>query len=212
MRLFSKLFGSSPDIERKLEEIYVPTFQKTLGMSLGQAKKHFQDLFKAAKEESLKGKTKNFPQDYGDILLEEEKTNKEIKEILAKKRKEGIKDNDIRWWWNMPDIERAMLYVVDENSKMATSLDVIQKSDADNLDKAVEEAAEKVRKFFPIYGDPDDTTNAKGDDRPLPFELKDRINIFIEKQKNNLEEYKKNIENSSTFNALIRDELRKGNL
>ncbi|MBN1970640.1 MAG: hypothetical protein JW870_14840 [Candidatus Delongbacteria bacterium] len=181
-------------------------------MTLEQAKKHFQELFKAAKEESLKGKTKNLPQNYGDILLEEEKTNNEIKEFLAKKRKEGIKDNDIRWWWNMHDIERAMLYVVDENSKMATYLDEIAKSDAENLDKAMEDATKRVRKFFTIYGDPDDTTHTKGDDRPLPFELKDRINIFVESKKNNIEEYKKEIENSSTFNALIRSEIRKGNL
>jgi Na+/phosphate symporter len=212
MSLFSKYFGSSSDIEKKLEETYVTVFQMTMGMTLGQAKKHFQELFKAAKEESLKGKTKNLPQNYGDILLNEEKTNNQIKEFIAKKRKEGIKDKDIRWWWNMHDIERAMVYVVDENSKMALYIDVVQKSEADNLEKAQQEAAEKVRKFFPMYGDPDDTTHTKGDDRPLPFELKDRINVFIENQVNNIEEYKKNIENSSSFNALVRSEIRKGSL
>jgi hypothetical protein len=40
--LFSKLFGSSSDIEKQLEELYIPIFQKTMGMSLDQAKNFFR--------------------------------------------------------------------------------------------------------------------------------------------------------------------------
>ena len=39
------------------------------------------------------------------------------------------------------------------------------------------EAAAHVRKIHPMYGDPDDTRHTAGDDRPLPYELKDRVNI-----------------------------------
>jgi predicted acetyltransferase len=213
MGFFQIFFRSSTDIERKLEEIYVSNFQRTMGMSLSQAKKFFQDLFQLAKEESLKGNTKNFPQNYGDLLLEAESIDEKTKEMLAKKRKEGVQDKDIRWWWNMHDYERWMMIKVDENSRMVLFLDEIKKSNADNLDKAQEEAAKKVRKFFPIYGDLDDTTHTKVNDRPLPYELKDRINIYMEKCKEkDIDKFKEDIENSSTFNALIRNELRKGNL
>ena len=109
MGLFSKLFRSSSDIEKQLEELYIPIFQKTMGMSLGQAKKHFQDMFQLAKEESLNGNTKNLPQNYGDLLLEEESTDEKTKEMLAKKRIEGVRDKDIKWWWNMHDYERWMM-------------------------------------------------------------------------------------------------------
>jgi hypothetical protein len=71
----------------------------------------------------------------------------------------------------------------------------------------------KVEKSLPIYGDPDDTSHKTGDDRPLPDELKNRINIYIEKRvRDNPEKYKNEIEESSTFNALIRKEIKAGNL
>jgi polyhydroxyalkanoate synthesis regulator phasin len=213
MGLFSKLFGSSSDIEKQLEELYIPIFQKTMGMSLDQAKKFFQDMFQSAKEESLKGNTKNLPQNYGDLLLEAESIDEKTKEMLAKKRREGVRDEDIRWWWNMHDYERWMMIKVDENSRVAGALDEIAKSHADNLEKAQEEAAKKVRKFFPMFGDPEDTTHTKGNDRPLPYELKGRIIIYIEERtKKDLNNLKKDIENSSTFNSLIRNKIKSGNL
>lgn len=213
MGLFSKLFGSSSDIEKQLEELYIPIFQKTMGMSLDQAKKFFQDMFQSAKEESLKGNTKNLPQNYGDLLLEAESIDEKTKEMLAKKRIEGVRDEDIRWWWNMHDYERWMMIKVDENSRVAGALDEIAKSHADNLEKAQEEAAKKVRKFFPMFGDPEDTTHTKGNDRPLPYELKGRIIIYIEERtKKDLNNLKKDIENSSTFNSLIRNKIKSGNL
>jgi polyhydroxyalkanoate synthesis regulator phasin len=96
MGLFSKLFGSSSDIEKQLEELYIPIFQKTMGMSLDQAKKFFQDMFQLVKEESLKEGTENLPQNYGDLLLEAESIDEKTKEMLAKKRREGVRDEDIR--------------------------------------------------------------------------------------------------------------------
>lgn len=213
MGLFSKLFGSSSDIEKQLEELYIPIFQKTMGMSLSQAKKFFQNMFQLAKEESLKGNTKNLPQNYGDLLLKAESIDEKTKEILAKKRIEGVRDEDIRWWWNIHDYERWMMIKVDENSRMSLFLDEIKKSNAENLEKAQEEAAKKVRKFFPMFGDLDDTAHTKGNDRPLPYELKDRINIYMEKyKKKDLDKLKEYIENSSTFNSLIRNEIKAGNL
>jgi hypothetical protein len=77
-----------------------------------------------------------------------------------------------------------------------------------NKEKIAAMAAKKVRKFHPMYGDPDDTMHTKGDDRPLPYELKNRINIYIEKRaQKDPDKYKKEIENSSTFNSLIRREI-----
>ncbi|NCB30867.1 MAG: WYL domain-containing protein [Clostridia bacterium] len=33
----------------------------------------------------------------------------------------------------------------------------------------MDEAMDRLRKYYPLYGDPEDTSNTKGDDRPLPF-------------------------------------------
>ena len=71
----------------------------------------------------------------------------------------------------------------------------------------------EVRKFHVIYGEPDDTTHTVGDDRPLPEELKDRINIYIIKRPStDQDKYKKEIEESSTLNALLRKEIKIGNI
>lgn len=207
MGIFSKLFTSSSDIEKQLEKQYLPMFQTMMGMPSSQAKSNFYDILKQAEEESLKEGTSNLPQNFGDILLEKESANDTIKSMLTKLRREGVRDEDIRWWWNMHDLERRMMLKVDEAWRMALYLY--------EKDKGIDEnkAAEGVRKFYPIYGNPTDISHTTSDDRSLLPELKDRINIYIEKRKvADPEEYKREIENSSTFNALIRKEIRKGNI
>lgn len=208
MELFSKLFGSSSDIEKQLEELYIPTFQMKMGISSSQAKGIFRDMLKQAKEESLKEGTSNLPQNFGDILLEKESTDEKIKPMLAKKRNEGVRDEDIRWWGNMHDLSRRMMVMIDDWSKVAVFMKLREK---DGLSE--DEAGKRVGKSFPIFGDPEDISHTTGEDRPLPYELKDRINVFIEKKsQTDPEKFKKEIEESSTFNALIRKEVKKGNV
>ena len=65
-----------------------------------------------------------------------------------------------------------------------------------------------------MYGDPDNTGVVSGDDRPLPDELRGRVDMWrleiIEKEGG--EGLKRRVDKYSTFNALIRAELHKGNL
>ena len=197
----------SSDIEKQLEDYYMSVFQPD-GFSSSEAQNIVRDLLKLAKEECQQEDTlKNLPQNFGNILLERESTVEEIKSMLAKRRKEGVRDEDIRWWWNMHPLERKMMLKVDDVIKLS-EFARIQKEEGLNE----EEAAKKVRKFHVIYGEPDDTTHTVGDDRPLPEELKDRIDIYIEKQTTNQEKFKKEIEESSTLNALLRKEIKKGNI
>jgi len=197
----------SSDIEKQLEDYYMSVFQPD-GFSSLEAQNIVRDLLKLAKEECQQEDTlKNLPQNFGNILLERESTVEEIKSMLAKRRKEGVRDEDIRWWWNMHPLERKMMLKVDDVIKLS-EFTRIQKEEGLNE----EEAAKKVRKFHVIYGEPDDTTHTVGDDRPLPEELKDRIDIYIEKQTTNQEKFKKEIEESSTLNALLRKEIKKGNI
>jgi hypothetical protein len=196
----------SSDIEKQLEDYYMSVFQ-TDDISSSEAQNIVRDLLKLAKEECRKEDTLNLPQNFGNILLERESTVEEIKSMLAKRRKEGVRDEDIRWWWNMHPLERKMMLKVDDVIKLS-EFARIQKEEGLNE----EEAAKKVRKFHVIYGEPDDTTHTVGDDRPLPEELKDRIDIYIEKQTTNQEKFKKEIEESSTLNALLRKEIKKGNI
>lgn len=202
---FSKPFNSSSDIKKELENLYSPMLQMMLGISSSQTKDTFYDLFNQAKADA--NASIELPANFGDILLEKESTNVKIKSILAKKRIEGVRDEDIRWWWNMHEIERKMMLKVDE---LYRGINFIKHRE----DGYSQEAATKiVKKFCPDYGDPNDTSNSTDDDKPLPFELKDRINIYVENySKLNPERFKREIENSSSFNALIRGEIKKGNV
>jgi len=208
MGIFSRLFGPSSDIEKDLETLYVPMFQMMMGMTLTQAKSTFHDLYRQAENEAKAEGSINLPVNLGDILLEKESTRQETKSMLAKRRKEGVRDEDIRCWMNRHELDRKMMIKVDDISKLALFTKLIKE---DRLSE--EEAAIEVKKYFPVYGDPDDTSTSSGDDRPLPFELKDRINIYIQKRsQTDPEKYKKEIAESSSFNALIRKEIKKGNI
>lgn len=63
-----------------------------------------------------------------------------------------------------------------------------------------------------MFGNPDDTTLTSGDDRPLPYELKDRVNTWMHKEMASPDEFRRRVEESSTFNALVRSEIRAGRL
>ena len=107
----------------------------------------------------------------------------------------------------MPDLERRLMLKDDENSRLAAFMH--------HLDQGVsqEKAAIEVRRFHPIYGDPSDTSKSSGDDRPLPYELKDRINRYIEmRNQQGADFFKADLEASSSFNALVRGEIKTGNL
>lgn len=210
------LFNSYNEIEKGLLEMYSQMFVAMIGISEQEARKMAKDLLNQAVEESKKEGSYNLSPNFGDILLGERKAEDQLLEKIAqiirknllKKREEGVRDEDIKWWWNMNDIERRMMLKVDDINKIYMAQCFVE-----NEGMTPEEAFIKVRKFHPVYGDPLDTTHTKGDDRPLPYELKDRINIYIEKRaKSDPGKYKKDIEASPTFNALVRKEIKAGNI
>lgn len=204
--------SSGPSIEQQLKEVYVPTLMQT-GMSVSQANEVFSAWVSLAKEESREEDMDNLPQNFGDLLLQNEATGPNIKAWLAKVRREGGTDEDIRNWWNLHDLERRIMVKNDENSRMAVVIDQLKTMGAtkDTMQESMDKAVAHARKYFPFWGDPDDCTHVCGDDRPLPEELKFRINLWIQRKQFD-PNYKEELERSTTFNALIRREIAKGNL
>ena len=208
MGMSSTVFETPTDMEKQIQDQYVSIFQKILGMSPSQAKTTIRDIIEQAKEESPKEDAPELPQNIGDFLLEKESSDEKIRSVLAKKRNEGVRDQDIRWWFNMHDFEIRILLKVDDVNRHAL-FGKFREEDGLSEDKA----AKGVRKSYPLFGDPDDTTHTTGEDRPLPYELKDRIKRYVEKRmQTDPEIFKKEIGQSSTFNALIREEVRKRNV
>ncbi|MFH1615151.1 MAG: hypothetical protein ABIG61_08730 [Planctomycetota bacterium] len=195
------------NIEKQLGKLYVTMFQEK-GVSPVEAKRTVHRLLKEAKEEAKREGTLDLPQNIGDIFLEKETIDKKYKSMLAKLRSEGVRDEDIKCWWNMHDLERRMMQKADFMDRFTLFLKLRQE---DRLTE--EQAAKRVGGSLPIFGDPDDTTLSTGEDRPLPYELKDRINIYIEKRsQTDQKQFKREVKESSSFNALVRKEIEKGNI
>ncbi len=202
-------FSKKSSAESELEELYVNMYVSVKGFSPSEARKTIRTFIQQAKEEAQREGTADFPPNFGDVLLSRESTDEKTRAMLSAKRKEGVTDEDIRWAWNMLDLERRLMLKEDddENSRIALFMHHLDQGHSQ------EEAAVRVKKFHPMYGDPNDTSKSSGDDRPLPFELKDRINRYIEtRSQQGADSFKADLEASSSFNALVRREIRKGNL
>ena len=69
-----------------------------------------------------------------------------------------------------------------------------------------------IKKTAPVFGEPDESHGTAGEDRPLPYELMWRINNYIQTLQTDPNNYKNTLKCSSSFNAFIRKEIRKGKL
>jgi len=207
MGLISRLFRGKYDLEDQLENLYVHWFQTMEGMSFSEARDTARGMIEQAKQESEKEGTARLPKNLGNILLDKEATDEKIKSMLTKLRQEGVNDEDIRWWWNMHDLERRMMQVDYLRHRYILFL----KLQEDGL--GPEESAKGVAKRFPIFGNPDDNTLSGGNDRPIPWELKNRVDLWIQKgYKMDPEKFKKRIDYSTSVNSLIRKSIERGNL
>lgn len=213
------LFNNYNDTEKQLLEHYVQFF---ITMGLPDAKKTAKEMLNKAIDESKEARTYYLPSNFGDIILGNEKAEnpniEKVAEIFRKvlpvKRAEGVKDEDIRWWWNLNDVERRMMLKVDEFHKLTLFIE------ARKSGKSVEEAGKIMWEAHPMYteGDPnikpaEAPLELKQKDYRLPIELKDRINIYIEERaKDNPEKIKEELKQFSTFNAFVRNEIKAGKI
>jgi hypothetical protein len=196
------------EIEKQLEPQYVAFFQKFMSMPEEIAHEVFRAFVQDLKEAARREGTDQLPESFGDILLEKEKTDDTVRNALAPKRVDGVTDEDIALWWNMHDLERRLICKIDEMNRILTFDNLVQAKGV-----AEPEAARIVAKRFPVYGDREHLVLGTDDDRPLPFELKGRINRYIvESTERDTEAFQKEVEASTSLNALLRIALRQGKL
>lgn len=197
----------SGKLEAELKRQYIPMLQ-SLGMSSSEAQEAASSILEVAKAQSVKEGTDKFQRGFGDFLVEPGTSGGDVPPIVQKLRRNGVTDQDIRWWWNMHDLERRMMVVFDDMSRTSLLIDAMERRKLDEAD-----AAALVRKTFPIFGDPDNTAHADGEDRPLPFELKGRVSAYMQKRtQGDPKAFREDVANFPTLNALVRHEMTKGNL
>lgn len=213
------LFDNYNEIEKELLEQYS---QMLATMGMPNARRMAKDLLNKAIEKSKKEGTYNLPSNFGDIILRKEKTENPaiekvaeiFRKILPQKKAEGVKDEDIRWWWSLNDVERSIMLGFDEMTRMALYLEKWHSG------MSSEKASRIVWKTHPTYtyGDPTEKpdkapSGLKKEDYKLPIELKDRINRYIETRgEANSGKFKKDIKSSSTLNAFVRKEIKAGKI
>jgi hypothetical protein len=196
------------EIEKRLEPQYVSFFQKSMNMPEEIARQIFKSFAEEQKEAAHREGTDRLPATFGDILLEREQTDEKVRAAFAPKRVEGVTDEDIAFWWNMPDLERRMICKVDEMNRILLFDRLVQ---TDGMTEP--EAARMVAKRFPIYGDPQHLVLGTEDDRPLPFELKWRVNRYIsERTQADADKFHEEVEASTSLNAVLRRALIDGKL
>lgn len=208
-------FGSGyGERERQLLEEYTEDAVRR-GVPRSQARKEMKRLIGACIEVSEREGSIILPPNFGDILVgAAETTDAKVRELaehmrtkIPMKKKEGATDEDLRWFWNLNDIERRMLVDQVDHSGLVLFASEMQKG------KSPEEAGEMVRHVGQMYGDYEDTEYSKGDDNPLPYELMRRVSAYRKKRTEADEvAFMEDIYQSSTFNALIRREITAGNL
>ena len=191
------------DIEKRLEPQYISFFQESMSMPEEVAREIFKAFVEEQKEAARREGTDRLPESFGEILLEHERTDEKVKNAFASKRAEGVTDEDIAFWWDMHDLERRMICKVDEMNRILL-FEKLVRSDG----VAEPEAARMVAKRFPIYGDPNHLVLETEDDRPLPFELKWRVNRYMtERTQSDPEKFHEEVEASTSLNAILRRAL-----
>jgi hypothetical protein len=188
----------------------------TWAPSVGEARRMVKETLDTVIKESKRKGVYDLPLNMGEIILGHASANTEMaqrvaevqKSLLPAKRVEGVTDADIRSWWNMYDVERRMAVQMDENDRMGTYLTLVRQAVADDGSAFV-----KLWQIYPRFGNPDDTSQAKGDDRPLPLELKTRINRYVEHRvATDLANWQVEMTSATSLNALVRQRICEGTL
>lgn len=178
-------------------------------MSLPQAEKQVRDLVAEIEREMAQAGVPNRGAvDMANWLITNApQLDPNTRAWLAAIRTEGVTDSDIQWWWRLPEKERRLIRRLREVSQMATFIHFKDKwSDGGR-------AATEMRRLLPIYGDPRDTRHVQGDDRPLPEELAKRVKQYLQRERlRDPSGPASRISHSSSLNALLRQEMRRGQL
>jgi len=138
MGFLSKLLGRPLAVKKAMEKTYIPQLMEVMDISLPQAQVTFVKLLEQARHESSDLGTSKLPEDYGHVLLSTENEDEKIRAMLASRRNEGVKDQDVLWWWNMHDLERRMMLKVDEQRRIDRYLERGLEIDGDGLKQEME--------------------------------------------------------------------------
>ncbi|MFC2141903.1 hypothetical protein ACFLR7_03110 [Acidobacteriota bacterium] len=199
-------------LERGLIGLYSEMFSRLpIGLSANGSRRHLKSVIEQCKKQAQEQGTADLPDNYGDIILHLAKEGElKAKAIVEKAISEGATEYDIREYWNLSDLERRMANWSEHVFRYSTFISFHKDQGFSS-----NEAMGRIRKMFPMYGNPvfgnpDDTSQVSGEDRPLPRELRGRIDAYRELHR--AASIQEKVFKYSTFNAFVRDMIKKENL
>lgn len=188
---------------KELRKKYTKVFH-SMGVPSEEAEETANTLIDACIQEAQREGAMEMIENYGDTLLEMEKSDSGIKRFLDVRRSHGVTDEDIREWWNMSDLERRIIVKIEGLKQIALFRRLRDRG------LSQDEAAYGVRKYLPLYGDVDEDSDEHS---PLPFELRERVEGYVERRlSEDPDVFSEEVEAFSTFNSFVRSEIKKGNL
>ena len=180
-------------------------FFVSMGSTAHESQQLAVELVRTAEERSRKEGTWSFHKLMGDFFLEEHSASEPIGKMICKLRSEGVRDADIKGWWNQHDLERYAMIVMDEWFRS-----VFFFKEQDRLGD-VDKASISLRRTFVMFGVSEKPEWAP-EDQLLPHELRGRVNDYIAQVTASHDSLKDRASGFSTINAYVRSEIRAGNL
>jgi hypothetical protein len=184
-------------IEGTIEREYVPAFGS-------EGEDSFRHCVKEAEGVPVA------PPNYGDLIVQGAEENPELRSLVANLRKHGVRDQDIRWWYNKHPLEHKCVAFLHNSTRLAMWLTQQEKG------VSAAEATINIYRHFPRIGNPDDP-NWGGEvrpmltevDRPLPVELLGVIDKFLASHSNDAT-FLSRLSRSSSLNAFVREAIESG--
>ncbi len=193
-------------VENELLELYTEKFL-ALGFpgSPEEIREMVKDGIKTCNALTEAEETGDLPDQFGDKLIEGSIIGLELGvKWVGRAKRAGAREEDIREYWNLPELSRRMVNWSEQIFRYSLFSSCIEEG------LSADEAMDKVRKTYPMYGNPENEQHVSGDDRPLPQELRGRVDIYRELHgAKKIQELSKGF---TTYNAFIRAELKKGNV
>lgn len=187
--------------ERALVELYSDSLVG-MGIPRPDAKSTAQDWVDGAIRDAKSAGTYDLPAGIGSNVLQS--TDPAVLEQLVRIRAEGVQDNDIAWWWNFSDVERRVLKHKDAHMRTMSFLQALDEG------KSERQAADRVRRLWTIFGD--DPEDRDSEDRPLPDELRLRVQKWERLKNRSARLFEAEREEYSSLNAFVRSEIRNGKI
>lgn len=195
-------FNKRKKLKKELISLYSTMLTPIIG---AMAKTMVVNMVEKFEKDIKEAGLDNLPENYGVIVYEQiYKSDPGFNNnFIVKAISDGARKADIVHYYNLDCLERFMAEWSENTFRYSVFL-----SFKDNDKLSSDDAMKKVRMMFPMYGDPTDTSNTSGDDRPISPALRRRVDLY--RNMNGAYLIKELVNKFSSYNAFIRAQIEDG--